>query len=347
MSILCKICGLESSSMNGISHHITKTHKISVKEYYDTYFLITGSNICPICGKETTFLNLAKGYSKHCSQTCTHLDKEVQKKYEATMQTRYGITHPFQNAELNQKANANHPHNNSSFSRPEVVKRISIIRANKLNEFEQAHQCTQVKKINDKYNSTAWKTLNLPVLRLGRDVFVENQYLSTIDEFMRQYEITKYQGISLKEKELVSFIKQNYKGTVITNSRKIISPYEIDIYLPDKKLAIEFNGTWYHSVNAGKAKNYHITKSKLCREQGIRLVHIYEFEDLNIQKQLLVDLLNGIDNYPICDFNKNNLLDGFDKVKPVIINSVYETVYGVGQLYGSPNCQIYGTDAGQ
>jgi hypothetical protein len=150
---------------------------------------------------------------------------------------------------------------------------------------------------------------------------------------MRQYEITKYQGISLKEKELVSFIKKKYNGTVITNSRKIISPYEIDIYLPDKKLAIEFNGTWYHSVNAGKAKNYHLIKSKLCREQGIRLVHIYEFEDLNIQKQLLADLLNGVDNYPTYDFNKNNLLDGFDKVKPVIINNVYETVYGVGQLY--------------
>ena len=29
------------------------------------------------------------------------------------------------------------------------------------------------------------------------------------------------------------------------------------------------------------------------------------------------------------------ILDGFEKVKPVIVNSVYETVYGVGQLYSS------------
>ena len=74
-------------------------------------------------------------------------------------------------------------------------------------------------------------------------------------------------------------------------------------------------------------------KSKLCRDKNIRLIHIYEFEDLTIQKQLLKDLILGQDNYPKNDYNKNNLLNGFDKVKPEIINTKYEIVYGVGKLY--------------
>ena len=51
-TIKCKICGLESSSYNGLSHHITKTHNISNKEYYDKYLLKDNENICPICNKK-------------------------------------------------------------------------------------------------------------------------------------------------------------------------------------------------------------------------------------------------------------------------------------------------------
>ena len=332
-TFICKICNIESKSSNGLSHHITKTHKMSVKNYYDIYYKKQNEGICPICNKETKFMNIEKGYYVHCSLSCAHLDENVQSKYNETMKSKYGFEHFFQNSETQNKAHDSHNYTYSSFSNEEVIEKLAKIRKDKLDLFEITNNCTQVKKINNKYHSTAWKSLKLPVLKLGRDVFIENKYLNQIDEFMKQYEITKYQGISLKEKDLVDIIKSNYKGQIITNSRSIIKPYELDIYLPDLKLAVEYNGTWYHCVNAGKPKNYHLMKSKLCREKGIRLIHIYEFENKNEQINLLLDLLNGIDNYPKNDYNKNNLLDGFDKVKPEIINTKYETLYGVGKLY--------------
>ena len=42
------------------------------------------------------------------------------------------------------------------------------------------------------------------------------------------------------EKELVEFCKQYYPG-LKENDRELIKPYELDIVIPEKKLAIEFN----------------------------------------------------------------------------------------------------------
>lgn len=80
---------------------------------------------------------------------------------------------------------------------------------------------------------------------------------------------------SKPQKMLIQFIKENYTGIVIENANNIISPYELDIYLPELKLAFEFNGLYWHSELFVESK-YHLTKTELCEKQGIHLVHIYE-----------------------------------------------------------------------
>jgi hypothetical protein len=52
---------------------------------------------------------------------------------------------------------------------------------------------------------------------------------------------------------------------------------ELDIYLPEKNLAIEFDGLFWHNSN-NKFKNYHLKKTLLCEKQGIQLIHIFEYE---------------------------------------------------------------------
>lgn len=74
----------------------------------------------------------------------------------------------------------------------------------------------------------------------------------------------------------------------ISNIRSIISPYELDIYLPDYKLAIEYNGSYFHSQ---VDKNYHKMKTDLCNSKGIQLLHIFDFDDLDIWKSIILNKL--------------------------------------------------------
>ena len=50
---------------------------------------------------------------------------------------------------------------------------------------------------------------------------------------------------------------------------------ELDIYIPSKKLAIEFNGLYWHS-ELYKNKNFHLNKTKICQDNDIQLIHIWE-----------------------------------------------------------------------
>src|SRR5690606_553747 len=67
-------------------------------------------------------------------------------------------------------------------------------------------------------------------------------------------------GPSKLELELQNFVKE-LEPSVQFNDREILSGKEIDILIPDKKLAIEFNGSYFHS-DLFKEKNYHLNKTK-------------------------------------------------------------------------------------
>jgi endogenous inhibitor of DNA gyrase (YacG/DUF329 family) len=72
--ILCKICGKEFKNYKSFSRHL-RVHKITSKRYYDKFLKEEGEGICPICGKETSYINLRKGYRKFCSSECANEGK--------------------------------------------------------------------------------------------------------------------------------------------------------------------------------------------------------------------------------------------------------------------------------
>ena len=94
-------------------------------------------------------------------------------------------------------------------------------------------------------------------------------------------------GTSLLEKEIGKYIK-SLNILIEENTRKTISPLELDIYVPSHNLAIEFDGLYWHSeLSVSKiAKTKHLYKTDLCEEKGIKLIHI--FEDEWIEKQDIV-----------------------------------------------------------
>lgn len=77
------------------------------------------------------------------------------------------------------------------------------------------------------------------------------------------------------EKELFEFIESI--GVSVTTNRRDILPnrLELDIYLPEHKIAFEYNGLYYHSENF-LPNNYHYNKTQMCSDLGIRLIHVWE-----------------------------------------------------------------------
>lgn len=82
-------------------------------------------------------------------------------------------------------------------------------------------------------------------------------------------------GPSKPEEELVSFIKEQGITNIIQSDKQVLAGLELDIYLPDQNLAIEFNGNRFHS-DLFKKKTYHLKKTLECNVKGIRLIHIWE-----------------------------------------------------------------------
>ena len=96
------------------------------------------------------------------------------------------------------------------------------------------------------------------------------------------------------ENEIYEFLKQQGIKDIITNDRTVISPKEIDILIPSKKLAIELDGLYWHS-EIYKDKNYHSDKSNLLKKHGYHTIHIFE-DEWNNKKEIVCSRLKNILN---------------------------------------------------
>lgn len=97
--------------------------------------------------------------------------------------------------------------------------------------------------------------------------------------------------VSKGELELRDYIKSIYDGEIILNSRSIIKPRELDIYIPEHKVAIEYCGLYWHNEQH-KGKEYHLEKLEECRKQGIRLITLFEDEWLKNKELVKSKLLH-------------------------------------------------------
>lgn len=80
------------------------------------------------------------------------------------------------------------------------------------------------------------------------------------------------------------------------SDRTVLKGKEIDLYYPEYNLGIEFNGNYWHS-SIKKPSKYHQEKSILAAKNGVRLIHIFEYEWVNKDKRdKIIDILNMIMN---------------------------------------------------
>ena len=135
--------------------------------------------------------------------------------------------------------------------------------------------------------------------------------------------------ISKSEQEIYDFILSLGIYNILQSNRTILNNKELDIYLPDYNLGIEFNGLYWHNEDY-KEDNYHQKKTDECLSKNIQLIQIFEDEWLHkkdIVKSRLLNILNKIqsnriinsdecyikeiDNIQSSSFCKRNHLQGF------------------------------------
>lgn len=105
-----------------------------------------------------------------------------------------------------------------------------------------------------------------------------------------------YHSVSKAEEELVEYIKS--LGFSPIRDRKVLNGKEIDIYIPEANIAIEYNGVYWHSEAAGKDKWYHYNKWQECKTKGIYLMQIWE-DDYKQNPELFKRILShklGLNN---------------------------------------------------
>lgn len=150
--------------------------------------------------------------------------------------------------------------------------------------------------------------------------------------------------VSNEENELKDYIISllNQNEQCIQSNQYIISPYELDITLPNRKIAFEYNGLYFHSHSMNKNdEHYHSRKLTLCWQKGYRLVSVFS-DDWENNKQIVKNKIKSIlidtilENIEIKEINKNSEINFVKDYQFTIENTDYCLGYfNNGELIGT------------
>jgi hypothetical protein len=120
---------------------------------------------------------------------------------------------------------------------------------------------------------------------------------NSLQQGQRCPECSKSKMFSKGEKEILNYIKEKYNGKLLSNDRTtILNPktgryLELDIWLPEIRKAIEYNGYYWHNNKYSKWKDKY--KQKWCRNNGIELLMV----DHNDWKNNNVSVMNKVEMF--------------------------------------------------
>lgn len=147
------------------------------------------------------------------------------------------------------------------------------------------------------------------------------------------------------EGEVGEFLK-SHGISYLYNDLKILNGKQLDFYLPDYKVAIEYNGLYWHSedllterlkrkdinpeVARYRAKLYHKFKRDECHRQGIRLFTIFENEWLEKGPQVRAFILGTLKVHQKVVYARNCKLE-------VLENAIARDFLSKHHWQGSPS----------
>lgn len=217
---------------------------------------VENASQCDFVKEKVKQTNLER-YGVECSLQCD----TVKEKAKQTNLERYGVKYAQQNAKIAEKSN--------NIKKLHIIKKYNDIIDIQFNNGNTIYicscphnKCNKCERKSYDCNSITYYNRRYKQLEVCTNLLPEQPSRST--------------GISLEL--FVRDILDEYNIEYICNSRDIINPKELDIYIPSKNLAIECNGIYWHS---NKDPKYHVNKYKLCEYKGVQLFTIWEDQIIN------------------------------------------------------------------
>lgn len=227
----------------------------------------------------------------------------VKAKREKTNRDKYGVDYPLQNDDIRQRTHdtMQQKHGGVGFSSDIIQKKakqsvLDIYGTNCVANLPH-HKEKQKQRLLDQYGVYNSRQVHIDPRYIelldSPDWLIEQHHVkkhtltdiarkfnidtTTVGNYYRKHSIEiKWFGQSQAERDIGLYLQQNGIN-IQTNKRDIING-ELDIYIPSHKLAIEYNGLFWHSEQQGRPKNYHINKTLQCQQHNIQLLHIFEDE---------------------------------------------------------------------
>jgi hypothetical protein len=240
---------------------------------------ITESVLCKHCANTSTnFITngiYRNTYSNYCSLKCSNNAITVKAKKQDTSIQHYGVNNPSQSSQIKlKKIQTSQQCYGSDYPWQQYADMALLMDKDRLHHMHavQHNTLTEIAKLTN------------------TDVSVVGTYFK-----LHNIDIKRF-PVSQAELDIINLLNRNNINHINTNSRSIIAPYELDIFLPDYNLAIEYCGLYWHS-NKFKNKLYHRNKLAACNRLGIRLITIFENEWIHnkpiVEQKILSILLPG------------------------------------------------------
>lgn len=181
--------------------------------------------------------------------TCSLLSSEVKEKIKKTNIEKYGFENAMSNSDIASKAG---------------------------NSRKLEYYSTE---ILERLNDPAWleskNKAGQTVGEISKELGISS---SNLCKYFDKYKIPIIRHFSSSEERCITDYLDNIEIDYVKNNRKIIYPYELDIFIPKINLAIEINGGYWHNEGQGKDKFYHLNKLSMCKEKGIELWQFFDWE---------------------------------------------------------------------
>lgn len=233
------------------------------------------------CGRAKTCVCASESVSSSLKSSLKGVDQAaIKAKAKATLKERYGVDNAGQTKNAREKHKAFY---SDPLKVAEAVKkgaatmqeRYGVDNALKLDidrkAISQSHLTEEAKSILEDRDQFAKLADTMSTISISNLLGVHQ---TTVNNYIRKYDLEVH-GSSY-EREISAFLSSHHIS-FIQRDRKTISPLELDFYLPDHRLAIEFNGLYFHT-EAIVGKDYHQRKHKMCATNGVRLLMINEDE---------------------------------------------------------------------